>query len=317
MDRKTIIINGMLYDAISGMPIKKIANSRASTAPTDRQAKTSHQIHRRTEPSRRVGGKSVVAAPAVHTIQKRSDKNTPQSPQAARSSDITRFAPSPQTIVVREQRGIDDIRPATPHPITQRVEQRLQPRQAATPIKPSQLIKQEAIDDALAKSTAHKGAGKPIKRQKPASRMLSFASVGLSLLLLAGYLTYINLPNLSVRVAANQAGVDASYPGYRPDGYRLAGVNYEKGSVSLKFAANAGPQKFTITQQETNWDSTAVKENYVKTQWGDDVVPYSERGLTIYAHEGNAAWVNGGILYTIRGDATLSTTQVRNIATSL
>jgi hypothetical protein len=141
--------------------------------------------------------------------------------------------------------------------------------------------------------------------------------MALATLLLAGYFTYINLPNLSVRVAAAQAGIDASYPEYRPDGYRLTAVNYNKGSVSLKFAANAGPQSYTITQQQTAWDSTAVKENYVTPNWGNDVVPYAERGLTIYAHEGNAAWVNGGIFYTISGDAPLSASQVRSIATNL
>ncbi len=315
MERKTILVNGMLYDAISGMPIKKQSNSRASMAPGKRQAKTSHQIHRQIEPSR-VASRHVPVAPHAPTIQKRSD--TLRVPQPGlKSSVVTRFG-SQAPVAQKQPRVMSDIRPATVHPIAQKVEARMRPAHAQNaPIKPSQLIKQEAIDEALASATSHRSTGKQIKHPRKTPRMLSFASMALSLLLLAGYLTYINLPNLSVRVAASQAGIDAGYPGYRPDGYRLAGVNYDKGSVSLKFAANAGPQNFTITQQQTSWDSTAVKENYVKTKWGDDVVPYSERGLTIYAHEGNAAWVNGGILYTITGDATLSTTQVRSIATSL
>ncbi len=300
----------MLYDAISGMPIKKQADSRASTTPEKRQAKASHQIHKRVESSRAVSRH----APSAPLIQKRSDARKiiqPTSPTAV----VTKFAPHASSAHL-QPRAMNDIRPASTHPIAKKVEERLQPAQSA-PVKPSHIIKQEAISEALGKASAHHSAGKPMKQAKRTPRMLSFASVALSLLLLAGYMTYINLPNLSVRVAASQAGIDASYPGYRPDGYRLAGVNYDKGSVSLKFAANAGPHNFTITQQQTSWDSTAVKENYVKTNWGDNVVPYSERGLTIYAHEGNAAWVNGGILYTITGDATLSTTQVRNIATSL
>jgi hypothetical protein len=214
---------------------------------------------------------------------------------------------------------MDDIRPATMHPIAKKAEARMQEAHSEhTPaaIKPSAVIKQEAISEALDKAPHH-STTKPVGRRGRSPRILSFASVALSLLLLAGYLTYINLPNLSVRVAANQAGISAGYPSYKPDGYRLAGVNYDTGSVSLKFAANAGPQNFTLTQQQTSWDSTAVRENYVKTNWGDDVVPYSERGLTIYAHQGNAAWVNGGILYTITGDAPLSASQVRSIATSL
>lgn len=213
---------------------------------------------------------------------------------------------------------MNDIRPATTHPMMKKAHARIQEksvqqRPAAT--TPAAVLKKQAIDEAMDKAPKHKAP--PMRRAKRAPKLISLASMALSLLLLAGYFTYINLPNISVRVAANQAGVNASYPGYKPDGYRLAGVNYDKGSVSLEFAANAGPHNFTITQQQTSWDSTAVKENYVKQNWGDDVVPYSERGLTIYAHKGNAAWVNGGILYTITGDAPLSTSQVRSIATSL
>lgn len=215
---------------------------------------------------------------------------------------------------------MDDIKPAVAHPLAKKVEKRIQQttpaRNEAAVIKPSAILKKEAIDAALDKAPRHNSTN-TVKHPKRSSRFAGFASAALALLLLTGYLTYINLPNLSVRVAASQAGIDANYPGYHPDGYRLAGVNYDKGTVSLKFAANAGPQNFTITQQQTAWDSTAVKENFVKTNWGDNVIPYSERGLTIYSHEGNAAWVNGGILYTITGDAPLSPSQVRSIATSL
>lgn len=315
MEKATILVNGMLYDAVTGMPIGAQPNSRASTAPAARPTKTSHQVHQRIQQSRAVT-RNVKPAPM---IQKRSDIRRVVAPSSTKSHTVTKFAPRVMDISPRT-RPIDDMRPATTHPIVKKAEERLQQAQAtqtqpAAAIKPSSVIKNEAIDKALKSATSHQS--KRVKQPKRTSRFLSFASVALSLLLLTGYLTYINLPNISVRVAANQAGIDASYPGYNPDGYRLAGVNYDQGSVSLKFAANAGPQNYTITQQKTSWDSTAVRENYVKTNWGDDVVPYSERGLTIYAHEGNAAWVNGGILYTITGDATLSTSQVRSIATSL
>jgi len=316
MDKKTILVSGMLYDAVSGMPIRRQADSRASTAPEKRHAKSSHQVHRRVEQSR----SHVRKAPSAPLIQNRSETKRTIHPTAQRSQAITRFAHHPKPID-QPAKVVDGIRPPSTHPLSKKVEVRMQQphpnRAPASSIKPSSVIKKEAIDEALSKATAHHNVTKKVKHPKRSQRMLSFASVALSLLLLTGYLTYINLPNLSVRVAANQAGIEASYPGYRPDGYRLAGVNYDQGSVSLEFAANAGPQNFTITQQQTSWDSSAVKENYVKTNWGDNVIPYSERGLTIYAHEGNAAWVNGGILYTITGDATLSTTQVRSIATSL
>ena len=318
MEKETIVVGGTIYDAVTGMPIGKQERPEVTQAPQKtRKVAPSHDVHQRTEAART----SLRRTPSTPLVQKKLETRRVIQPTGAKHPAVTRFAPQPSKAVNRP-RMMNDIRPATAHPIAQRAEQRLQHTQAShhvatTAVKPSSVLKNEAINEALSKAPDHHKTAKPMKRARRAPRMLSFASVALSLLLLAGYLTYINLPNLSVRVAANQAGIDAGYPGYRPDGYRLAGVNYDKGSVSLKFAANAGPQNFTITQQQTSWDSTAVKENYVKTNWGDDVVPYSERGLTIYAHEGNAAWVNGGILYTITGDAPLSASQVRSIATSL
>ena len=318
MNKETITVNGVVYDAVTGMPITKQESApAAATRQRAGGARPSHLIHQRTAPARTVNRHAPMqSAPAV---LKRAEATRPAKPSALRSPAVTRFAPQPSRATNRP-RVMSDITPATPHPIAKKASERLvqshAQRAEAPAFKPSSVLKKEAISEALEKAPNHHPA-QAIKRARRAPRIASFASAALALLLLAGYLTYINLPNLSVRVAANQAGIDANYPGYRPDGYRLAGVNYDKGSVSLKFAANAGPQNFTITQQQTNWDSTAVKENYVKANWGDNVVPYSERGLTIYSHNGNAAWVNGGILYTITGDAPLSASQVRGIAVSL
>lgn len=302
MSQATVLVNGTLYDAITGLPIKR------QTEQPSRQAHSSHQIHHQVQKSHTLNRHAVkqppttvpTATPAVQAVI----KTRPA---------ITKFAPHPVN-PAQPTRLMRDIGPSV-HPLMQKTEARLDLSKKQADIKPS-IIKQAAINEAMEKAPRH-NSSKPVKAKRRSSRLMSIASVSLALLLLAGYFTYINLPNLSVRVAAAQAGINANYPGYRPDGYRMAGVNYDKGSVSIKFAANAGPQNFTITQQQTAWDSTAVKENYVTPNWGNDVVPYTERGLTIYSHEGNAAWVNGGILYTISGDAPLSASQVRGIATSL
>lgn len=316
MDNNTISVNGTLYDAVTGLPVGKAPANQPAAPRTARRTKPSHSVHKQTELSRAGNRRTAPSVPASPVIHKRVENKRVVQP-TTKSATINRFSPQPSKAINRP-RVMSDIRPATTHPLAKKAEERLQQtrqHQAPTATRPASVIKNEAISQALDSAPKHNTI-KP-KRSFRSSRALSFASMALSLLLLTGYLTYINLPNISVRVAASQAGIDASYPGYKPDGYRLAGVNYDQGSVSLKFASNAGPQDFTITQQQTSWDSTAVRENYVKTNWGDDVVPYSERGLTIYAHDGNAAWVNGGILYTITGDAPLSASQVRGIATSL
>jgi hypothetical protein len=44
---------------------------------------------------------------------------------------------------------------------------------------------------------------------------------------------------------------------------------------------------------------------------------YSERGLTVYTYGSKAAWVNGGILYTLNGNAPLNSDQILKIASSM
>jgi hypothetical protein len=218
-----------------------------------------------------------------------------------------------------------DIGPVA-HPMVAKAHQQMQtkvaaPVQVARPQpKPSAIIKQEAVAEALQNAPSHSANHKQVKQpKKRTSRFVSLASASLALLLLGGYFTYINMPSLSVRVAAAQAGVNATYPEYRPDGYSLRGpVAYTEGEVLMKFAANAGPQTFSISQTKTNWDSAALEENYVaKESNGGYIDPYIERGLKIYIYDNNAAWINGGVLYKLTGDAPLSNDQIRRIATSM
>ena len=85
----------------------------------------------------------------------------------------------------------------------------------------------------------------------------------------------------------------------------------------MKFAANAGPQSYTLTQSDSNWDSSAVLENTVVPDAGTEYTTTTTSGLIIYNYADKAVWVNKGILYTITGSKNLSNEQVQNIATSL
>lgn len=299
MSTQTVTINGKLYDIHTGLPIDATAHRALS-------AQHSHDIHTRTQRSQTLNRSAVKKTPVVRL-------HTP-----TRHHAITKFAPT-STRTATPTRSVSDIAPATPHPLAQKAHARMQTAVAApTPPKPSHILKQEAVHAALAKSPRHHGGAHHVAPKRTAPRKLSLASGALALLMLGGYFSYISMPNLSVRVAAAQAGIDASYPSYRPDGYRLNGpVSYADGEVSLKFAANAGPQNFTITQARTTWDSSAIQENIVTSKWGNDYTSYAENGLTIYTHDNQAVWVNGGIRYSIEGDAPLSAAQIRNIATSM
>lgn len=307
-NKQTVNIGGHLYDAHTGLSVDSAVVDRHPHADAG-------QIHTTVQHSQtldRSHTKKPVATPRPAT-------NTQKHATVSRSSAISRFSPHPQ--ISQTKPPVMDIRPAKKHPLVikaEAVRQAKTSKAEATTIKPSDIIKKEAIANSLKDAPAHAAGARQIKKQHAKrSRVLSIISASFALILLAGYLTYLNMPSLSVRVAAAQAGINASYPQYHPDGYSLNGtISYKEGEVAMTFASNAGPQNYSLTQQKSAWDSSAVQE-FVTNKTKGQYLTNTDKGLTIYTYGSNAAWVNGGILYTISGDAPLSSDQIQRIATSM
>ena len=135
---------------------------------------------------------------------------------------------------------------------------------------------------------------------------------------LLGYLVYLNMPDLSARVAAMHAGIEKSYPSYVPASYRLDGlVKEDNGRITMNFK-NDQDHKFSLQEEKSSWDSAAVLANYVKKNWGTDYSIAKGQGLTIYISGSNAAWVNGGVLYIITDAGNnLNSNDLHDIAVSL
>lgn len=304
MNKQTITINGVRYDAHTGMRL----DTAPVATPSPKQAVASKSIHAKAQRSNTLARKHVIKGQPTSL-------KTPFIDGVRRSSSITKFAPrsTPQQPVKSKDDNI-----VISHPVQHAVRQKATPPQPSAATQPSSKdIKTEAIAKAMHNSVHSTPPAKKSFLQKH-TRGLSVASASLAVIMVAGYITYANLPNLSVRIASANAGVDATYPTYQPSGYSLNGpVAFDSGEVSMKFTANAGPQEFTVEQSKTNWDSSALLENLVKAQAKDDYSTYTDSGLTIYVYGTNAAWVNGGVLHTIEGDAPLTNDQIRRIATSM
>lgn len=335
MSADTVTINGVVYDKHTGMPIAKAASVTSQSSNKPRASQHAHSIHHHTQKSATLNRRYVRPTPqpkkAVEPSTPASQPATPIRVTTKRSAatpaasvhTISRFAKQSTDSTVRKshQKPSVDIAP-TVHPMVQRVAAAAPQKSAATVPKPSHIIKQEAIEKSLNESHPAKGRHRVKAAKHPAkvkrSRVLRFAGVGVALFLIAGYFTYLNMPNLSVRVAAAQAGIDATYPSYRPSGYSLSGpVAYNEGEVSMKFAMNGTNQNFTLTQAKSGWDSAAVQSNYVIPVAGAEYNVTQSGGLTIFSYDKAAAWVNDNILYTIKGDAPLTPDQIQRIATSL
>lgn len=176
-----------------------------------------------------------------------------------------------------------------------------------TPLQPkSDTTKPTATEDTAT-------ATKPAKSHKLRNSII-ITALGL---IAIGTLIYIYMPVVSLTIANNRSGVNATLPEYLPEGYSIQSpVKYKKGEVTTIFYDKLDKQQIKITQSSSSWDSSAVKKKAEEESNGK-INTSNERGLTIFSYNNNATWVNGGILYRIISDTALSSDQIRRIATSL
>ena len=181
------------------------------------------------------------------------------------------------------------------------------------------LRKVERLDDDGTMSAQFDGVATQQKQHFWKKRSFAIsACMAVIAIALLGYLVALNLPDISVRVAAMQTGIEKLYPSYVPSNYRLDGlVKEEAGRVTMNFKNEEG-KKFILMEEKSSWDSAAVLSNYVKKNWGSDYSIAKGQGLTIYISGSNAVWVNGGVFYMITNeDRSLTATDLHDIAVSL
>lgn len=352
-----VIINNRAYDPITGLPVdgvdiepKKEIIAK-NTSPLPRRGIEMPSIHTSTQHSATLSRRHVRKPKTIMPLSEQTESQpivaaySPMSLQqltVKKAQPVNKFMTAPEAAKPASPRA---DRPHEAHPITHRAANRsldvtaprrqrasayqkldTQAKLAPVPAKPvekkdlksAHALKNDAIYEAMSREVApqKRRRDKKQKSQGRWARFMSLSAASLAVVMLAGYFTYLNMPNLSIRMAAVQSGVDAKYPGYSPDGYALSGpISFKEGEVTMRFAYADGNRGFTIKQQKSSWDSSAVR------QFVDEQSPNSSTtqvdGLTIYTYDGNAAWVNGGVFYTLQGSAPLSSDQVQRIATSM
>ena len=321
--KHTISINGRAYDAVTGLPLdgvveppKPVAKPAQTVVRADIHREPAHHsgsIHQQVHKSSTLR-RSHLAKPTSKITISAEPRHTPGHIQ--HSPMISHFASHPKELPKnRPAKMINDIGPVARHAVI---------APSTREQLPSREVKERLIshagthvDNALAAAKA------PTKKAKRPSvfkkiRKHRLVAAGVATLLLAGYVTYLNVPNFSVRIAAAQAGVNAKYPDYNHDGYSFQGpVAFEQGEVDLHFKSNGGGEGYTIRQQNSNWNSVAVLDNLVNKESKGSYDVRSISGITVYTYGTRAAWTNGGVLYTIDGNAPLSSEQLLRIASSM
>lgn len=159
---------------------------------------------------------------------------------------------------------------------------------------------------------------KKIKGKKKVRRIILALTCSAATVGLLAFFINANMPDISVRVAAIQTGIEATYPTYIPRGFSMKSVTSEKsGQITMRFESDEG-KSFKLEETNSTWDSTALLNNYVKVNGSGDYTTLREQGITIYLYGADAAWVNGGIFYHLSAKgANLSKEQIRNLVVSL
>jgi hypothetical protein len=332
----TIVINGHLYDAVTGKPVTVATPQATKHAPLP---PSSMRAFSDIGPSSPVLVKAVQhahsAQPVAQAMHRRPQKSetlyrkalkkpVAELPSASldsrqlpgRSPLISKFGPNitvhPE-LSKKAKPADEPITPAQVHPTVARVMQKTAP----VPQLNGKELKEQLIKERLAEvgDKPKKDKKRGLFSRKP--RLAAVLTTSLALLVLGGYLTYMNLPMISMKVAASRAGVSATLPSYRPDGYGLNGpITYAPGEVTINYKSNTNDNNFKITQKPSNWDSQGLLDNYV-TRQTENYLTFQESGVTVYTFGNHAAWVNGGIVFTLDGNASLSSDQVLRLAKSM
>lgn len=333
-----IEINGKRYDARTG---QLLDNTAQPTAPEQPLRKSRGEVvevraagvHKTTQRSQtlmrhavkkpaaakhvRAQSRGVMAdvAPKKQSGTARVDLYHTTNPQRqarashiARSTLVTRFNHSPHAAIDR---------PVTTKVVALPVAK--EPSAPAAALARPMSAAASVLEKGLANAQSHI---QPLHQLAPARskrrrRLVSFAASSFAVLLLAGFITYQNIPNISMRYAASRAGVSARMPDYQPAGFSLnKKIQYNPGQITLSFRSNTDERSFTITQRESSWNSETLRTNYIAADM--PVQTFEDKGRTIYLYgDSNATWVNGGVWYEIKGDSLLNSDQLIRIATSM
>ena len=185
------------------------------------------------------------------------------------------------------------------------------------PFQPVQALNhaKDRFEAAISRATSHQ---QPMHKPKASHkrRLINSLAVVGTFLIIGGFIGYLNLPQLELRVASVQAGFGASMPAYAPTGYALEnGIQRNGGTISLSF--RSGASRYTLTQQSSNWNSQTLLDNTLALSGTHQTVQKNGQTIYIYDNDTNAAWVNAGVRYDLNGNAQLSKDDIVSIATSL
>ncbi len=328
----TIVINGKTYDTASGTPITLKKSPKpvdgfmplTSSSKVAAKPKTPHTV---AHPSKAVHktparthtlNRHYVKKPNLKAEQSVTTQHAKKSHHAAHHVDAARLS---KALEVPQSSAVSRFTPATPSSSSSpQISSQAPPVEAMLPQSTADMRqattlvarKEQLIAEGFEKITSHQATTKRKRRHG-----VTVSTTLASFLIVAGIITYFNIPNIAVKIAASKAGVTASMPNYTAGFHRSGPISYAPGQITLNFSTSVDNRSFAITQKKSLWDSQSLLSNYLNDKTSN-YETFRDRGLTLYIYDGsNATWVDGGVWYTIEGNSGLSTDQLLKIAASM
>lgn len=202
---------------------------------------------------------------------------------------------------------------------------------AASAIMPSMVTSashaklERMLDEALSKANAHKQALKYDAArhfwQKPGffskNRWTKLSLVLIIVLAASLFTAWQKIPQLSVKLAAMRAHVDASIPSYKPAGYSFSGpAKAIHNSVTFQYVSPDDKSKvYMVKEQPSNQDSISLIAD--NSPSGQQIQTAQANGIPIIIVKNKVKCVSNGIETTVTNQANLAPDELLNIAKSV
>ena len=252
-----------------------------------------------------------VSASSVEPSRVERAQSTPKSPAVSRYGKPLRF---------------QDVAAAKPQP-----QQAAQPSPNANVSAPAKTNSQAFFERAIAsaKPTPAKNGAKKHKKSLAQRLTASFqrqksvfvvAASASAIVIIGAFALVANMNNIELKVAGIRAGIATHMPQYQPSGFdKNANVAYAPGKVTLSFfASDQSGRSYQLSQEKSDWNSTSLYDSLIAVT-NEPYQTVQQRGNIIYLYgDSKAAWVTGGTLYQINGNAAdLSSDELLRIADSV
>lgn len=315
--------NNQVIDGFMKGPVKSAAKI---AHPSNKSA----QLHRRTEKTRTLarGGLKKPANYASSRLQKLTPAHNPQREARAktiqRHGRVNRFGGAARSafsaaqaapkslsgeIIGRGRRTSQGSSKSVPAPVPSMV----------SSVSHQKL--ERMLDEALVRADAHKAAmqyqaARHFWRRRWLSGPRRWVVMLVFILALGSsiFIAWQKVPQLSLRAASLRVHFTAVAPTYKPEGYNVAGpAKASAGAVSLKYQSGVDGGSYVVSQATSNLTSAMVAKTVVPHGASVQTSQVDGNTVYIYGSDDNAAWVNNGVLYTIKNGANLSSDELIKI----